>query len=123
MLLTFDMPIPFNSIGRRNVSNVPAQALILMNDPFVVGQTELWAKRLCAAESKVFAQIEGDRISACVRLTPIESAVCVEVQAREHFPYGLGLYLQSPAYDLPINVDPTARAGHGVHSLGAGAQR
>jgi hypothetical protein len=48
MLLTFDMPIPFNSIGRRNVSNVPAQALILMNDPFVVGQTELWAKRLLA---------------------------------------------------------------------------
>jgi hypothetical protein len=46
MLVTFDMPIPFNSIGRRNVSNVPAQALILMNDPFVVGQTELWAKRL-----------------------------------------------------------------------------
>ena len=46
MLLTFDMPIPFNSMGRRNVSNVPAQSLILMNDPFVVAQAELWAKRL-----------------------------------------------------------------------------
>ena len=44
MLLTFDMPIPFASIGRRNVSNVPAQALILMNDPFVVDQTKVWAK-------------------------------------------------------------------------------
>ena len=46
MLLTFDMPIPFNSMGRRNVSNVPAQYLILMNDQFVVAQAELWAKRL-----------------------------------------------------------------------------
>ena len=38
MMLAFDTPIPFSSVGRRNVSNVPAQALILMNDPFVVQQ-------------------------------------------------------------------------------------
>lgn len=48
MMLAFDTPIPFNAIGRRNVSNVPAQALILMNDPFVVDQAGLWAKRLLA---------------------------------------------------------------------------
>jgi len=46
MMLTFDTPIPFNSIGRRNVSNVPAQALILMNDPFVSDQARKWATRL-----------------------------------------------------------------------------
>ena len=44
MMLAFDMPIPFNPVGRRNVSNVPAQPLILMNDPFVVQQARLWAK-------------------------------------------------------------------------------
>ena len=32
-------------MGRRNVSNVPAQALTLMNDPFVVQQSRDWAKR------------------------------------------------------------------------------
>jgi hypothetical protein len=48
MLLAFDMPQPFNTIGRRTVSNVPAQALILMNDPFVVEQAALWAKRTLA---------------------------------------------------------------------------
>jgi hypothetical protein len=32
-------------MGRRNVSNVPAQALILMNDPFVRECAESWAKR------------------------------------------------------------------------------
>jgi len=44
MLLTFDAPIPFNSMGRRNLSNVPAQALILMNDPFVIEQAAAWAR-------------------------------------------------------------------------------
>ena len=45
MLLAFDTPIPFSTVGRRTVSNVPAQALILMNDPFVHQQAEVWAKR------------------------------------------------------------------------------
>jgi len=31
-------------MGRRSVSNVPAQALILMNDPFIQQQAQLWAK-------------------------------------------------------------------------------
>ena len=33
-------------MGRRNVSNVPAQSLTLLNDPFVVEQARLWADRL-----------------------------------------------------------------------------
>jgi hypothetical protein len=45
MMLAFDTPAPFNTVGRRNVSNVPAQALILMNDPFVVQQARRWAER------------------------------------------------------------------------------
>jgi hypothetical protein len=48
MMLAFDTPIPFTTIGRRNVSNVPAQALILMNDPFVAEQASHWAKRVLA---------------------------------------------------------------------------
>src|SRR5207237_8600558 len=32
--------------GRRDVTNVPAQALALLNDPFVLQQAETWAKRL-----------------------------------------------------------------------------
>ncbi len=45
-MLAFDAPSPFNAVGRRTTSNVPSQALILMNDPFVVGQASLWAKRI-----------------------------------------------------------------------------
>jgi hypothetical protein len=46
MMLAFDTPIPFSTVGGRNSSNVPAQALILMNDPFVIEQTQRWAKRV-----------------------------------------------------------------------------
>jgi hypothetical protein len=46
MMLAFDTPIPFNTAGKRNQSNVPAQALILMNDPFVIEQAKKWAEVL-----------------------------------------------------------------------------
>jgi len=45
-LLTFDMPTPFGPQGRRSQSNVPAQALALMNDPFVIEQAAKWAERV-----------------------------------------------------------------------------
>jgi hypothetical protein len=45
MLLAFDFPQPFSAMGRRSVSNVPAQALILRNHPFVHEQAAVWAKR------------------------------------------------------------------------------
>ncbi len=50
MMLAFDTPVPFNTIGRRTVSNVPAQALILMNDPFVVEQARQWSSQVLANE-------------------------------------------------------------------------
>lgn len=60
MMQAFDMPTPFTTIGRRTMSNVPAQALILMNDPFVVEQAKLWAKRVLADnQASPEARIEG----------------------------------------------------------------
>ncbi|TWT64766.1 Planctomycete cytochrome C [Allorhodopirellula solitaria] len=44
-MTTFDTPTPFSTMGRRTVSNVPAQALILMNDPLVVEFSRDWAER------------------------------------------------------------------------------
>jgi hypothetical protein len=48
MMLAFDTPSPFSTVGRRTVSNVPAQALILMNDPFVIEQANRWAEQFAA---------------------------------------------------------------------------
>jgi hypothetical protein len=44
--LAFDYPTPFSTMGKRTVSNVPAQALTMMNNPFVLQQAETWAKRV-----------------------------------------------------------------------------
>ena len=38
MLQAFDLPTPASTMGRRHVTNVPAQALTLLNDPFVIEQ-------------------------------------------------------------------------------------
>jgi len=45
LFMVFDYPIPFAPRGRRDVTNVPAQALALMNNPFVVQQAGVWASR------------------------------------------------------------------------------
>lgn len=42
-MLTFDLPLPDTTVGQRNSSNVPGQALALMNDPFVQQQASAWA--------------------------------------------------------------------------------
>lgn len=44
--LAFDFPRPTTCIGRRTNSNVPAQSLAMMNDPFVIEQATIWAKRI-----------------------------------------------------------------------------
>lgn len=58
-MLTFDTPVPFSSMGRRNSSNVPAQALILMNDPFVIEQAHLWAQRIIAENSEDISRLHA----------------------------------------------------------------
>ncbi|TDJ72054.1 MAG: DUF1553 domain-containing protein [Planctomycetota bacterium] len=59
----FDFPPPATTRGRRSVSNVPAQALTLMNDPFVVEQAERWADRVLAGAE----QPDEHRIEALYR--------------------------------------------------------
>jgi hypothetical protein len=44
----FNLPGGKVTQGRRDVTNVPAQALALLNDPFAIQQAEVWAKRLVA---------------------------------------------------------------------------
>ena len=46
LMQTFDLPTPFSTVGKRNVTNVPAQSLALMNDPLFHEQSRVWAERL-----------------------------------------------------------------------------
>ena len=56
MMTTFDRPIPFSTVGKRDVSNVPSQSLIFMNDPFIINQAEIMAKKLLNQNNLSFSQ-------------------------------------------------------------------
>ena len=43
LITTFDGPKPFTTVGRRDATNVPAQSLTLLNDPFVLEAARRWA--------------------------------------------------------------------------------
>jgi hypothetical protein len=45
MLTAFDFPNPSEPIGRREISNVPTQALTLLNNEFIHEQARLWGGR------------------------------------------------------------------------------
>jgi hypothetical protein len=50
MFLVFDYPLPQSTVGRRGASNVPAQALTMLNNPFFAEQSHMWAERILATE-------------------------------------------------------------------------
>ena len=47
-LTVFNLPDAKAAQGKRDVTNVPAQALALLNDPFVTNQADFWGKKLAA---------------------------------------------------------------------------
>ncbi len=67
-LETFDAPKPFTTTGRRDATNVPAQSLTLLNDPFVIECAAAWAKRIFADTTDTDARIGRMFIAAFARL-------------------------------------------------------
>ncbi|MEM7601616.1 MAG: PSD1 and planctomycete cytochrome C domain-containing protein, partial [Verrucomicrobiota bacterium] len=45
LLTTFDFPVPASTVGKRDSTNVPAQSLTLLNDPFISSRAAAMAKR------------------------------------------------------------------------------
>ena len=78
MLLAYDMPIPFNSFGRRSVSNVPAQALILLNDPLVIEQTKRWAAKAIAQHPTTEARLTNMYLTAFARPPRTDEATAAQ---------------------------------------------
>src|SRR5262249_41384310 len=78
LLLAFDTPTPFSTVGKRTVSNVPAQALILLNDPFIHQQAEVWAKRVIETSARPEERITNMYRSAFGRApTAVELKACL----------------------------------------------
>ncbi len=82
---TFDLPDQNVTAAARNVSTVATQALTLMNNPFVLGQAELFAERLeQAAPGDLDRQIDlAYRIALTRPPTPDEFAVARELATRQ----------------------------------------
>ncbi|MDB5335734.1 MAG: hypothetical protein JWN70_1353 [Planctomycetaceae bacterium] len=76
-LAAFNFPGGKVTQGRRDVTNVPAQALALLNDPFVLQQADYWAQKLIARENDSI----GARISAMFQ-TALNRAPTPEEQTR-----------------------------------------
>jgi len=57
LFMAFDFPTPDSTHGARNVSNVPAQALVLMNDPFVGEQAKVLGEKLAARAEPIDTRI------------------------------------------------------------------
>ena len=51
-LETFDAPKQTMTRGKRDTTNVPAQALTMLNDPFLIEQAAKWAERVIASDLK-----------------------------------------------------------------------
>jgi hypothetical protein len=79
MFLAFDYPVPFSTMGRRSVSNVPAQALTLMNNPFVTQQAKLFAERTATVKD------EQKRINAMYEIAYGREATADEVREAKAF--------------------------------------
>jgi hypothetical protein len=83
-LLAFDTPSPFSTMGRRTVSNVPAQSLILMNDPFVHQQARLWGQRALEMQGSNSERIGAMYLAAFARPpTAQERAACLAFLAEQ----------------------------------------
>ena len=79
-LTVFDAPVPAATKGRRDVTNVPAQSLAMMNDPFVIGVARDFA-------NKASGTTENEKISSMFRLAlgrPAKEAETVRALAYLH---------------------------------------
>jgi hypothetical protein len=82
LFTAFDYPPPFTTVGRRSVSNVPTQALVLWNNPFFHEQARYWAERLHREQPQASLEqrLQQMYLAAFARRPDPE-----EVQAARHF--------------------------------------
>jgi outer membrane autotransporter protein len=66
-LQAFDQPLPSAACGRRNRSNVPAQALALLNSALAHELATRWGERVSTAEGDDAARVEGMWMRAFAR--------------------------------------------------------
>ena len=112
-LETFDYPMPMATRGRRDVTNVPAQALTLLNDPFMVAEAMACANRLLDRQA---ASVE-DRVTHLFRMTLGRNPTEVEQQRFRGLAGELASLRQVPRSDLLNSQDVWKDLAHAVLNL------
>lgn len=65
-LALFNQPLPKQTVGRRDVTNVPDQALAMLNDPFVIEMARHWSGRLVTDRAQSIDQRAARMIQAAL---------------------------------------------------------
>ena len=81
-MTVMDAPVPTTTTGRRDVTNVPAQSLTMMNDPFVLSLAERFANRV--KEDKSLKSIES-QVDAMFRMALSRAATPYELTGAKAF--------------------------------------
>jgi hypothetical protein len=77
-LSTFNFPVPTSTVGDRDLTNVPAQALTLMNGKEVMQAAQKWSKRIMRDHQTPEARVEQFFMEAYARPPSLrESATCI----------------------------------------------
>lgn len=109
-MLTFDTPVPFSSMGRRNVSNVPAQALILLNDPLVADLARQWGARALQTIPDSAGNPVVDRVTWLYESGFSRAPTTDEVQAAL-------VFVQARASSRDVSIDDANLWGDLAHAL------
>jgi hypothetical protein len=99
--------------GRRDVTNVPAQALTLLNDPFVLGQAERWASQLIQRPDHSAA----DRIDAMFQTALGRSPTDAERQRFEQAVRQFAELHQTPEADVLASAAVWKDVAHALFNL------
>ena len=112
-LAAFNFPGGKVAQGRRDVTNVPAQALALLNDPFVLQQAGVWSQRLLSRSGDSVAT----RIDAMFR-SSLGRSPTAEEQSRfdETIRELAGLY-QVPAENVMSSVEIWKDVSHAIFNF------
>jgi hypothetical protein len=82
-LEAFDAPKPTSTRGKRDTTNVPAQSLTMLNDPFVIDQSKKWAQKLIAEGRTVDERIRQMFTTAFGRNAKAEEVIMAKQYLHE----------------------------------------
>jgi hypothetical protein len=112
-LALFNQPIPLLTVGRRDVTNVPDQALALLNDPFVIAMAKHWSEQIVKDGSTTPEQRAEKMFAAALARPPTDA----EVERLVRLARRSGELRQVNSDSLLTSPDIWQDVGHAIFNL------